>query len=422
MPKLVAGLIDREVPLETTIATAQSLRSRYGITRIAETTRLDRIGIPTISTIVPNSPDGLGVYNGKGLTRDAALAGALMEAIERQVCARFESVNVYSVPLHQLARAIDLRALGYLGAIEDASEDVVVDCVRGTNLVDGARVDVPEGVVRCPRVGDALFSDISSNGLASGNTANESIYHALMELLERHLWSRVHVLSHVWPRTLRARAAKPIEQADDPLAKEVTDAAEHPALAPSVARILEAGLQFRLLTYSERGWPCAMMACIADSAADELFYHLGFGCSWSPEHAAIRAITEAVQVRVTDIQGAREDIKRSGDLPLRGFEHGRRPGALPAGGRWYYDGPAPGVRVADIPNQACGDLAADIAQTVRLLRNWGETCVACIDLTPPDLPLSVVRIVAPHLERTLVDGTVSKRMRAFLNNPLAIAH
>lgn len=421
MPKLVAGLVDREIPLETTIALARSLQSRYGITRIADTTRLDRIGIPTIGAIVPNSPDGLGVYNGKGLTRDAALAGALMEAIERQVCARFENVKVYPRPLPFVDRTIDIRALGWLGPIETASGNAFVDCVSGVNLIDGSLVDVPVGIVRHPRAGDRLFYYTSSNGLASGNTANEAIYHALMELIERHLWSRVHILSHVWPRTLRARAAEPIEQADDPLAREVTDASEHPALAPSVARILEAGFQFRLLTYSEPGWPCAMMACIADSAAHELFYHLGFGCSWSPEHAAIRAITEAAQVRVTDIQGAREDIKRAGGLPQRGIEHGRRPGALPASGRWYYDGPAAGVRVGDIPHQACSELDADIAQTIHLLRNWGETCVAYIDLTPPGLPLHVARIVAPHLERTLVDGSVSKCMRAFLDNPLAIA-
>jgi len=412
-------LADREVALEATIAVAQSLRARYGITRIADTTRLDRIGIPTMSAMVPQSPDGLGVYNGKGLTRDAALAGALMEAIERQVCARFESVDVYAVPVRDVDRAIDLRALGWLGSIEDASTDAIVECVRGVNLIDDSPIDVPVGSVRCPRAGKRLFHYTSSNGLASGNTASEAIYHALMELVERHLWSRVHVLSHVWPRTLRSRPGPGGEEPDDPVAREVIDATEHAALAPSVGRILAAGLQFRLLTYSESGWPSAMMACIADPSGDELFYHLGFGCSWSPAHAAIRAITEAVQVRVTDIQGAREDIKRSEDVPLHDFEHGRRPGSFPTGGRWYYDAPAAPVRLTDLQIKGRGSLAADIAQMLAVLRDWGETCVACVDLTPPDIPLCVVRIVGPHLERTLVDGTISSRSRAFLRNPLA---
>jgi ribosomal protein S12 methylthiotransferase accessory factor len=414
---MVGLLVDREVPLGTTIATARSLRNRYGITRIAETTHLDRIGIPTISAIVPHSPDGLGVYNGKGLTAEAALAGALMEAIERQICARFDGASVYEVPTSDVDRAIDLRALGWLPSLDEAP---VVECVRGTNLIDGSPLDVPVGVVRCPRVGRRLFHHTSSNGLASGNTRNEALYHALMELVERHLWSRAHVLAHVWPRTLRARGGQPIEWPDDAVTKDVAGAREDPLLAEPIARIERAGLDFRLLAYCEPGWPYAMMARIADPRANELFYHLGFGCSWSPVHAAVRAITEAVQVRVTDIQGAREDIKRAGEAPLRDFDHGRRACGLPAGGRWYFDGPAGTVALDELDDRHGPDLAADIERVIVLLADCGETRLACVDLTPPGVPISVVRVVAPHLERTLVDGTISRRLQAFLDNPLAL--
>jgi ribosomal protein S12 methylthiotransferase accessory factor len=164
-----------------------------------------------------------------------------------------------------------------------------------------------------------------------------------------------------------------------------------------------------------------MMACISDTKANELFYHLGFGCSWSPVHAAIRAITEAVQVRVTDIQGAREDIKRSDEPPVRAFEHGRRAAGLPTGGRWYFDGPAGTVALSSLRDKSGPDLGTDIARLVGLLREWGETCVACVDLTPPGVPIRVVRVVAPHLERTLVDGTISAALRAFIENPFAVA-
>jgi ribosomal protein S12 methylthiotransferase accessory factor len=412
-------LADREVDLETTIAVAGSLRRRYGITRVAETTQLDRIGIPTISAIVPNSPDNLGVYNGKGLTREAALAGALMEAIERQICARFEDVTIYESSLTDVDRVIDLRALGWLRAREDERPDSTVSCVRGTNLIDESRVDVPVGVVRSPRIGEREFYRTSTNGLASGNTRKEAIYHALMELLERHLWSRVHVLSHVWPRTLRAGSGKPAELPDDRVALEVVDAAEHPLLGEPIARLRSAGLRFRLLTHNEPGWPCAMMACVADPGATELFYHVGFGCSWSPVHAAVRAITEAVQARLTDVQGAREDIKRAGDDASRDFDHGRRASGIPAGGRWYYDGPAASVRMTELHDCSGPGLVTDIECVIELLRGWGETCVAYVDLTPANVPISVARVVAPHLERTLVDGTISPRMRTFLRNPLA---
>lgn len=79
------GTYDRAVPFEQTLAPVPELRRRYGITRLADTTYLDRTGISTYSALVPNSPDLLGVYNGKGLTREAAMASAVMEATERQI-------------------------------------------------------------------------------------------------------------------------------------------------------------------------------------------------------------------------------------------------------------------------------------------------------------------------------------------------
>src|SRR5271165_1964703 len=62
-------------------ASAQAL----GVTRLADITGLDRIGIPTYSAIVPQSDDAMSVYTGKGLRPIDAKVGALMEAIERQV-------------------------------------------------------------------------------------------------------------------------------------------------------------------------------------------------------------------------------------------------------------------------------------------------------------------------------------------------
>ncbi|HVA26939.1 MAG TPA: hypothetical protein VNF68_02100, partial [Candidatus Baltobacteraceae bacterium] len=74
---------DRCVSLERTLSLIPELRRRFGITRIGDTTLLDRTNIPTACAVVPISPDALSVYNGKGLTREAAVASAVMEAAER---------------------------------------------------------------------------------------------------------------------------------------------------------------------------------------------------------------------------------------------------------------------------------------------------------------------------------------------------
>ena len=58
LPK-APGMYDRSVPLEETLGLVPSLRERYGITRIADVTYLDRSGIPVGNAVVPDSPDAI---------------------------------------------------------------------------------------------------------------------------------------------------------------------------------------------------------------------------------------------------------------------------------------------------------------------------------------------------------------------------
>ena len=75
--------IQRFIPAAETVISAASVAESLGVTRIADITGLDRVGIPVYSAIVPDSADNLSVYNGKGLRPVDAKAGALMEAIEQ---------------------------------------------------------------------------------------------------------------------------------------------------------------------------------------------------------------------------------------------------------------------------------------------------------------------------------------------------
>ena len=55
-----------------------------GITRVADITDLDRIGIPVFSSIRPMADRGaISVYNGKGATPTEARVSAMMEGLER---------------------------------------------------------------------------------------------------------------------------------------------------------------------------------------------------------------------------------------------------------------------------------------------------------------------------------------------------
>ena len=75
-----AGTHRTVAPAET-LARVRPLMPTMGITRIANITGLDRLGIPVVMVCRPNSRS-IAVSQGKGLTLDAAKASGLMESVE----------------------------------------------------------------------------------------------------------------------------------------------------------------------------------------------------------------------------------------------------------------------------------------------------------------------------------------------------
>lgn len=396
------GSYDRSVPVEQTLALVPQLRKRFGITRIADTTRLDRPDIPTFSAVVPHS-DLLSVFNGKGETRDAAMASAVMEAVERQVMGA-PSVKTHRRSVRDVCRLLDLEALGLL----PRAYDLETDCAWGTDLLSGDDVPVPMHAVQCPWNGERLFPMSSSNGMASGNTLTEALYHGLAELVERHVWSLFYVRCELVPRFYQRGA-------NDAAAAEVLRFPTGDAYLDELARrIEEAGLSLRVMILQERGLPIAALATIVEPNSDPPMAHQGMGCSLSPAHAIGRAITECVQSRVVDIQGARDDLLRPDDPPRVTGEHTRRPRALPKD-RWFLDLPARELMLHEILDRSSRDLAYDLRLMLELLREGELGPIVAIQISPGDLPVSVVRIVAPSFETTFSTGRIGRRGTALFS-------
>src|SRR5579859_7958426 len=72
---------DRAWPAELSLARARRAATAIGVTRLADVTRLDRIGIHTWQAIRPTSKT-LTVSQGKGMSDTLAQVSALMESIE----------------------------------------------------------------------------------------------------------------------------------------------------------------------------------------------------------------------------------------------------------------------------------------------------------------------------------------------------
>jgi len=163
-----------------------------GITRLANITGLDRIGIPVAMAVRPNSRS-VSVSQGKGLDLPQAMASALMEACEgfhaeeigpgRHATYRTLAMNAAVVEPDTLCRgnvSFDL--------------DRVIGWVHGYDLLQHEPCWVPADLVHTDYTlarpdGDFLAG---SNGLASGNQLIEAVNAALYELIERDgvaLWA-----------------------------------------------------------------------------------------------------------------------------------------------------------------------------------------------------------------------------------------
>jgi len=74
----------RVMPPAETLERIKSVIPEVGITRVADISGLDRVGLPVFSAIRPSAADGaISVYAGKGITESEARVSVIMEAVER---------------------------------------------------------------------------------------------------------------------------------------------------------------------------------------------------------------------------------------------------------------------------------------------------------------------------------------------------
>lgn len=93
-----------------TLKLAKVLAPARGITRVTDTTPLDRIGIPVYASVRPGAAKGsLCVSAGKGMLPEEAQIGAYMEAIELS----FAEEGRSHVQLQQVRIADMLAGYGY---------------------------------------------------------------------------------------------------------------------------------------------------------------------------------------------------------------------------------------------------------------------------------------------------------------------
>jgi ribosomal protein S12 methylthiotransferase accessory factor len=195
--------VERSVKPNATIRRARAVFDTIGVTKVADVTDLDRVGIPNFMTVRPHDRGpGISYYNGKGTTRADAYAGAMMEAIERHAGERYDGpvIDASHYNLRRQHACVDPLEI-HIPMGRNYSEHLLLEWVLGFDLLTRRPTYAPLNCVVSPYTtfsGMPLFYS-STNGLASGNTRVDALCHALCKVVERDASALAMASSHVRP-------------------------------------------------------------------------------------------------------------------------------------------------------------------------------------------------------------------------------
>lgn len=359
-----------------------------GITRVANITGLDHLGVHVYTAIRPNSRS-LATSQGKGLDRSAARTSALMESIE-MFHAEFITSPLWNDTPAQMARrgaVIDVARLPRRPGVE-LNPRYTRNWIAGYDLSRQQSVYVPFEAVALSRTGSRGANPwvAGTTGLASGNHLLEAITHALCEIIERdavRLW-----------RESRAARKLDLTTIDDPACRQLIEQIERAGLHLTL-HVLPTDIDVTVLV-------CDLVPRPDSARWEQVFYAQGYGCHLSPRIALIRAVTEAAQSRLTSIAGNRDDVS------FRAYDWHRTVGIDDA--QWA-EIARPGA--ADFRHQR--DLSTpafeqDVALLLERLRTVGLDSVVVVDLTRPEFGIPVVKVLVPNTETSF--GAPGARVRA----------
>lgn len=367
------GSTIRSCTAEETLQRILPLRKKFGITRIANITGLDTLGIPVMIAIRPNAKN-LSTSQGKGLTLELAKISALMESIElwhaenlppADFSASYDELKPHQNCLNP-ADFCTSSLYEYTRLNEHSFQ-----WFRAQDLLTQKTIYIPGPVLSLdttqPRLVDSLFS-ASTNGLASGNTLAEATCHALLEIIERDCIAR-------W------QALEPTQQLETAL--DLTSIS-----SPDIQTLIQTchANDTQIILWdltSPLGIPAYQCVITDNSLARSTNVFSGKGAHLSKDIALIRAITEAAQIRLTYIAGVRDDI-----FPAH-YEHIVPPlKKFPMGKRSYH---------STAPIKIPGTFEDMLQIILDRLRKHHFNSVVMYNHTRPDLNIPVVHALIPGM-------------------------
>ena len=373
----------------TTLENTKDKIKKIGVTRIADITNLDRLGIPIFSAIRPSAAQGaISIYSGKGSTEQRARISAIMESFERCLAEK-PGLN------ENIAEGISAPALveSYAKAIKSFNvldpktlllpqpyiPQSLLEWVGAYDLINEEEVFVSANAVYHPYDAPGQCHKLflsNTNGLASGNVIEEAILHGMLEVIERDAIS--------------------IAQFTRNLGKEILLTKEDGHLYEIARKFKDAEIELKIwLVPTDIGIPTVIAATDDVKLKDPALLVMGAGSHLKPETAVLRAITEAAQSRVVQIQGAREDTDREGFIRCVGYDRMKRLNYF-----WFEEGEK--VSLSEVQDLSRKSPAENIDLILEKLRGIAEK-VLVVDLSRKEVAVPVVRVIIPGFELFTID-------------------
>ena len=347
----------RVIAPKRTIEINEDKLRTVGITRIADITDLDRIGMPVFTAIRPTAEDGaISIYGGKGISKDHAKASAMMEGFERYSAEKQdddETVIATVAEIGEKGDYIDPKSLNLNQKFEKTDlSDMTLEWNMSHDLISGKEYYVPSNAVFHPYIHDnsveSLFKS-NTNGLASGNVLEEAILHGIFEVIERDAWS-------IFEMTHKNYSQINIDSIESELITDIIDKFE------------SEGIKIKLMDFTAD----INIPTIAASADDTV---------------------------TTQINGAREDTVRADFAREAGYERMKRIN------KYYFKQEEDQIDLSDIENKSTTSITKDLEIVKDELIANDIKQILYADLTRPEIDVSVVRVIIPEMELYAIDPT-----------------
>lgn len=358
----------------------KDLLNNIKIINLERIDNLDRIGIPVYAAERITSDENIKIHLGKGSTDVQARVSATMEAIERfsaELDSDYYGDRLTDKPINPVEiKELVLSSEAYMHLVKGFENNSIkgIQWIEGQDIINNCSVEVPVDGVFHPYNGRLFRSN--TNGIASGNTLQEAIFHGTLEIIERDAWS-IYELSRGPNKRIN------IEGAKNPIIHELME------------KFKEANISITLkdLT-SDVGIPTVAAICDEEVWKDPALLCMGVGCHIHPEIAIIRALTEVAQSRATQIHNKREDTVRGDIVRKVGYNRMKK-----IHRRWFeYDET---INVEDMENNAKYNLKRDLKVIKEKLLNAGFDKLIYVDLKKTRV--DVVRVIIPKMEVYCMD-------------------